>query len=214
MNEETTESSEWRTFLSHPFSARALNFFTNAQIKTVGQLAAMSHQDLRRFRNVGWKTVVEIKMALANPTSPQAPATSPLADTNPLDVTSKKKEIEMLFEEQIKLEAELRRVKEKLLEARASIPHTPSVKPAVFARWLELRDHNAVAMEFCLTPSKVKSIVSEGYRQQLKSRSLNEVDIFCYWEETRSYQKVAQEFGIPESLVKNIVVRLNKQFNS
>jgi hypothetical protein len=210
MNDEITESSEWRKFLCYPFSGRARNFFINAEIKTVGQLAAMFHQPLRRYRGVGWKTVMEIKMALANHASLQGTATSSLSDAAPLDAISKTKEIEMLLEQQIHLESELRRVKEKLLEARASIPNKPEVKPAVFARWLELRDHNAVAREFCLTPSKVRSIVSEAYRRKLKSQSLNEVDIFCYWEETKSYQQVAQEFDVPEFLVKNIVVRLKQ----
>jgi hypothetical protein len=122
--------------------------------------------------------------------------------------------IEMLLEEQIKLQTELRRVKDKILEARASIPNKPNVKPAVFARWLELRDHNAVVREFCLTPSKVRSIVSVTYRHKLESQSQVEgqveADIFCYWKETRSSQQVAQEFDVPEFLARNIVVRWNK----
>ena len=168
MNDESTESPEWRKFLCYPFSARTLNFFSNANIKSVSRLAAMSKKEILRYRNVGWKTVVEIKIALANQASPQGTATSSLNDAAQSDAISKRQEIEMLLEEQIKLEAQLRRVKDQLLEARASIPNKPSVKPAVFARWLELRDPNAVAREFCLTPSKVKSIVSEAYRQKLR----------------------------------------------
>jgi hypothetical protein len=117
----------------------------------------------------------------------------------------------MLLEEQTKLQAELRRVKERLLEVRASIPAKPKIQPAVFARWLDLRDYQAVAKEFCLTPSKVSSIVSATFRQQLKSRSLDKIDLVCRWKETRHYQQVAQEFEVPEFLVKHIVVRWNKR---
>jgi hypothetical protein len=210
VNDETTENSEWRKFLCFPFSARALNFFTNAQIKTVGQLAAMSPKDLRRYRNVGWKTVVEIKMALANHASPQAAATTPLSDAAPLVAIPTNNGIEKLLQEQIRLQTELRLVKDKLAEARASTPGKPKVKHAVFARWLELRDYNAVSNEFCLTQSRVRAIVSKAFREKLESQDRGEVDIYCYWKETRDYHRVAQEFDVPEFLVRNIVVRWNK----
>jgi hypothetical protein len=171
----------------------------------------MSQKEILRYRNVGRKTVVEIKVALANQASADGTAVVSLRDSPISDAMPTAQEIDMLLEKQTTLEAELRQVKEKLLDLRASIPHRPIIKPAVFARWLDLRDHNSVAREFCLTPSKVKAIVSEAYRRKLESQSLNAVDIVCYWEETRSYQQVAQEFDVPEFLVRNIVVRWKRR---
>jgi RNA polymerase alpha subunit len=211
MSDESAENSEWQKFLRYPFSARTRSFFANANIMSVRQLAAMSQQDLLRYRGVGRKTLTELRIALANHASPRSTAAGCLVDATSSDAVSKTKEIEMLLEEQTKLEAQLRKVKEKLLEAKASIPRKPKIKPLVFARWLELRDYHAVAKDFSLTPSKVSSIVSEVYRQKLKTKNLDKVDIFCRWKETRNYEQVAKELDVPEFLVKNIVVRWNKR---
>jgi hypothetical protein len=211
MSDETPENSEWQKFLCYPFSGRTRTFFANANIMNVRQLAAMTQQDLLRYRGVGRKTLMELKIALAkNAYSASSPAASPL-DAHSSDAVSKTREIEMLSEEQTKLEAELRKVKEKLLEARASMPRKPKIKPLVFARCLELRDYHVVAKEFNLTPSNVSSIVSEVYRQMLKTKHIDKADIFCRWKETRNYEQVAKEFDVPVFLVKNIVVRLNNR---
>jgi DNA-directed RNA polymerase specialized sigma24 family protein len=211
IDEETPEALEWQKFLCYPFSGRARNFFENANIKTVGQLAAMSKRELLRYRGVGRKMLLEIKVALANHGPTPGGGTPAFSSAGTSDGVSKAKEIEELLEAQTKLEAQLRAVKEKIVEARASMPRKPKLKPAVFARWLEIRDYHAVAKEFSLTSSKVSSIVSEAFRQRLKSKGLNEAEIVNRWREARSYQQVAREFDVPEFLVRNIVVRLNKR---
>jgi hypothetical protein len=155
--------------------------------------------------------LLEIKVALANHGPSFGGGTPSSNSVGTSDGIPKAKELEELLEAQTKLEAQLRAVKEKIVEARASIPRKPKLKPAVFARWLEIRDYHAVAKEFSLTSSKVSSIVSEAFRQRLKSKGINEAEIVNRWREARSYQQVAREFDVPEFLVRNTVVRFNKR---
>lgn len=182
---------------------RTRNFLDGARIAGVEQLTEKSEAELRKCRNVGKKTVVEIRIALAR-------FGLSLRGENPPTETPDQESLDLLLREQTELEGRLRQIKEKIEHLKASKDHKPNIASAVFAKWLELNDYGAVAQEFSITPSRVSSIVSHAYRLKLKNGDLNEFDIFFSWKEKRNYAAVAQKFLIPEFLVRNIVIRRNK----
>lgn len=113
----------WQQFLTWPFSTRTRNFFRNACITEVEQLTWMSGRDLLRFRNVGEKTLLEIRQALAHH------GLGLRSDVCPPEHFEG--DLLTLQEEQVILERRLREIAATIKYLEALERQTPGVPPAV-----------------------------------------------------------------------------------
>lgn len=194
---------QWQRFLTYPFSMRTRKFFENAEINSLPQLTNMMEAEVRKYRNVGSKTVAEVRFALAQ--FGQSLRGDKLSQSE-----SKPENLDSLLQRQAKAEGELREIRRQIEQLQEAKTHRVQLSSAVFAKWLELKDHEKVGEEFSLTPGEVRSIISKTFQQKIKNGDLNELDVFDCWKKAQDYTTVSREFELPEYVVENIILRLKK----
>jgi hypothetical protein len=156
-----TEEQRWKYFREYPFSNRALNFFVNLEIHSVDRLTKMNIQELRKYRNVGRSTVMEIRLALArmNLSLEGEPVYVPAESNEAEDL---KIRLEILEEKRDEILTQIRQLKLQITAQkplRRAPPKNPELNKKLLARWKEVRDWNIVAQEFGVTVNKVRNIV-------------------------------------------------------